>query len=279
MNQKQITCIVTVAMLLIGGVLWYGERQSETGLDTAGVDATESREQQDEKMIEEIKQGVKEDYPYLDVLEKEKSASLFVEVETLDNSFAIGKYFFGQEQSNQSGTWFAEKIENHWQVFNVSSNYFGICQKFWQHSFPKELTPDCWDEEKNFLVETSNPTLFFNNDFTVKDKEVIKIAFLEYLNTEAKEYLSSYKNKTLFVAVDANTQNHMRGRIFFGGTENRSTPFILATKVQGLWKVVYQGQDGPYCETIDIYSFPVDVVPFCISPDEKNKGEYITRWR
>lgn len=275
MDKKQLIFIVLAVIIIIGLALCYTKQAKNQPVknDNQGRVGTMTQ------MEEEIISGIKKDYPYLETLEKENNSVLLIKTETAEGDFAIGRYSLSEEKLGSSGTWFAQKNSSGWEVFNTGYSYYGSCQKFWQHDFPKDLTPDCWDEEKNILVETSNPSRFFNDGFTVKDKEAIKVAFIKYLSAEGQEYASSYKNKPLFVSVDSNTQDHMKGRVFIGGIENHSTPAILAAKVGGIWKVIYQGQDLPECKTIDPYSFPANIVPSCYIPDENNKGAFVERQR
>lgn len=225
-------------------------------------------------MEDEIIDGLKKEYTYLASLEDQDN-KFQINIETLDGNFAIGTYRLKQEKPGSSGTWFARKDSGKWKTFNVGDiGYWGSCQKFWQNDFPQEMIPDCWDTEKNMLVETTNPSRFFADGFTQKDKEEIKKAHLKYSKSKYKD-LNFSDDASISIMVDINSGDYLKGRALSNGVENFSTPFFLAAKVNGIWKVIYDGQEPPHCKDIESYEFPNTIVPTCYIPDQTRKGYFI----
>jgi hypothetical protein len=53
------------------------------------------------------------------------------------------------------------------------------------------------------------------------------------------------------------TEEHASGNI--------SNGYFLAVKLDGQWVAVFDGQANPYCREVDLYAFPMGMVPECLS--------------
>lgn len=214
---------------------------------------------------------------------KAKNYTITVTVETNERNHAIGRFIYdgynvikdGSKHHNTAeGIWFSAESDAHWTLTGISyTGYWGTCQDFQKYGFPKDMIPDCWDTEKNILVDTSNPQRFYSDGFTKADKTEIIKSFLDYYKKTYREYEGRdfYLNKNLYLKIDKNTDKHFKGRILVGGIENRSTPYALAVKENRNWKFIHQSQDIPPCSIIEPYKFPHEIVGKCY--DEINKEE------
>lgn len=208
---------------------------------------------------------------------KIKNYSISVTVEISQENYAIGRFVYDNNKTEYhnaaEGIWFAAKENQSWTLVGTSyAGYWGVCQDFKKYKFPADMTPDCWDTEKNILIDTTNPKRFYQSGFTKADKKELVQAFIEYVKNEAKDgsgHWRSYLSKDLYVKVNKNTANHLNGVFLTGGSENISAPYFLATKQSGKWIVVHESQDYPICSTIDPYNFTRDIIEKCY--DEKNK--------
>ncbi len=170
--------------------------------------------------------------------------------------------------NERNGFWFATKVDGQWVITDYSGgSYFGICQNFRQYDFPQDMVPDCWDSEQKILVNTSNPEKYYNG-LTFGDKEKIKQAFIEYKGDQ------DYQSRDLFVRFSEMEDNSLKGMILIGGVDNYSTPYFLAVKTGGSWRVLYQGQEAPPCESLEGYEIPVNLIPECWA---NNGQEWIKR--
>lgn len=207
---------------------------------------------------------------------EDKNYTVSVTIETNENNFAIGEISYDNNKTDKyhnsaEGAWFAAKSNNIWTLVSESYvGYWGKCQDFEKFNFPKNLTPDCWDMEKNILIDTSNPERFYKNGFTKADKTSLIKAYLSYQKNES-DNLEFYLNKTLYIKVNKNTKNYIEGAVLFGGIENHSNPYFLGVKLNNEWEVILVSQDIPLCSAIDPYKFPKKIVDRCY--DEKSKKE------
>ena len=219
-----------------------------------------------------IKQAVFKKYPDWEI----NNYAISVTIETNKDGFAIGRFVYDNNKQDKyhnsaEEIWFAAKTNDAWTLVATSAvGYWGACQDFEKFNFPKNLTPDCWDMEKNSLIETSNPGRFYENGFTKEDKVNLIKAYLSYQKNKS-DHLDFYLNKTLYIKINKNTKNYTEGTVLFGGIENHSNPYFLAVKLNTDWKIILVSQDIPLCSVIDPYKFPKQIVDKCY--DEKNKKE------
>lgn len=170
--------------------------------------------------------------------------------------------------NERNGFWFAAKVDGQWVITDYSGgSYFGICQNFKQYNFPLDMIPDCWDSEQLILTNTSNPEKYYNG-LTTEDKEKIKQAFIDYKGDQ------DYQSRDLFVRFSEMEGNALKGMILIGGMDNYSTPYFLAVKTGDIWKVLYQGQEAPPCESLEGYDVSVNLIPECWA---NNGQEWIKR--
>ncbi|MEA3463926.1 MAG: hypothetical protein U9R14_02535 [Patescibacteria group bacterium] len=201
-------------------------------------------------MEENIKNAFLKKYPNW----KNDDFNIFIEEELPD--YTMGTITW--EKHGGKAFWLAVKINNQWLIANHSGGgYFGVCQDFAKYNFPPEMTPDCWDEEQRILINTPNPDRFYNS-LTIKDKEKIKQAFLDFKKDDV-----NFQDKKIYVKFNEIMGNYLRGVILIGGIENHSAPHFFAVKSNDNWKVLYYGQEDPPCENIEGYNFPVEMVSGC----------------
>lgn len=95
-------------------------------------------------------------------------------------------------------------------------------------------------------------------DEAASKEEAIKKLFAEKYSKEMTE---------ITIDISRETENYISGGVEFqpGGPENSG--MFLAVKVNGSWKLVYDGQGIIPCSDIESYNFPVDMVVECF--DEK----------
>ena len=218
-----------------------------------------------------IKQAFYKKYPHWE----SKNFNVAVTVETNQERHAIGRVVFdGGQHNNGELIWFAAESNNSWTLTNVSGvGYWGACQDFRKYSFPKDMTPDCWDTEKNILIDTSNPQRFYSDGFTKSDKQELIRAFISYKKTTHYDKNDVYLHKDLYVKITKNTKDYFEGAILIGGYENYSAPYFLAAKQNGKWVFVTSGQDDPSCDAIEPYDFPRDIVDKCYDEQTKQTKE------
>jgi hypothetical protein len=207
-----------------------------------------------------IKQALYKKYPNW----KSKNFNVMVAVETNQENHAIGRVVFeGGQHNSGEAIWFAAESNNSWTLTSVSGvGYWGVCQDFKKYKFPADMTPDCWDTEKNILIDTSNPQRFYSDGFTKADKKELIQAFISYRKLYSNKN-DVYLNKDLYVKITKNTEGHFKGAMLIGGSENHSAPYFLAAKQNGKWVFVTSGQDDPSCDVIEPYNFPHDIVDKC----------------
>jgi len=88
----------------------------------------------------------------------------------------------------------------------------------------------------------------------ISAEEEVKKLFAEKYNT---------KVSAVTLNIEKETENHMRGGVVIepGGSENSG--IFLATKVEGIWKLVFDGNGSISCEELEEYNFPEDMVANC----------------
>lgn len=197
---------------------------------------------------------------------KVRNYDVSVTVETNRDNHAIGRFVYdgyniikdGKYHNTGEGIWFAVKSDEAWTLVESSSvGYWGTCQNFTKYKFPSDMTPDCWDTEKNVLINTNNPEKFYGAGFTKEDKKELIQAYIEYANKNAPEGRSyRQSDKSLYVRVNKSIGNYLRGTFFIGG----SNIGFYAIKQSGKWIIIYSGQDSPACSLTDPYNFPNEIV-------------------
>lgn len=177
-------------------------------------------------------------------------------IEEESDNYAMG--IISWDKRERKAFWFAAKKDSQWLIVNYNGGgYFGVCQDFIEYNFPAEITPDCWDEEEKKIINTPNPDRFYNG-LTLSDKEKIKQAFLDFKKDDAH-----FQDKEIYVKFNEIIGDYLKGVILIGGIENHSAPYFLAVRNSNNWKVLYYGQEDPFCENIEGYDFPVEMVSGC----------------
>jgi hypothetical protein len=226
-----------------------------------------------------IKRAIYEKYPDW----KNRNYNITVTVETNMEDHAIGRFVFdgynivkdGKYHNTGEEIWFAAESNKSWTLVVTSyPSYWGSCQDFKKYNFSTDMTPDCWDVEKNILINTLNPARFYPKGFVATDKKKLAGAFIAYMQKvkDSGQYApESYFSKDLYVKADKIVGNYLSGTMLVGGSQNISTPYFLATKQNGKWIVVHNGQDIPICSAIEPYKFPHEIISSCY--DDINKKE------
>lgn len=298
-NQKIPTWLGTVIIIIIaitvGMLVWKWDKvENQIAPKTQDAITTENQGQlsvskevefptvkaQSGMSLEDIiKQALYEKTPDWKI----RNYDIDVTIETNKNSHAIGRFVYdgynitkdGKYHNATEGIWFASEENQVWTLVNISyTDYWGICQNFKKYKFPSDMTPDCWDTEKNILIDTSNPGRFYPDNFAKADKNELVQAFISYMKKETipkKQKLNNYLTKDLYVKIDKKIDNYISGAILVGGIQNISAPYFLAVKKNGNWIVVYNGQDIPPCNAVEPYKFPNKIIGSCY--DEINKKE------
>ncbi|MDO8240575.1 MAG: hypothetical protein Q7T51_01125 [Candidatus Moranbacteria bacterium] len=205
---------------------------------------------------------------------KVKNYSVTTTVEKNNGSHAFGEFAYDNNQSNKyhnaaKGIWFAAGLNDIWTLTSISyAGYNGICQNFKKYNFPADMTPDCWDDEKNVLVDTPNPALFYKDGFIKTDKKELVQAFISYIKNDPT-HSTYYLNNNLYVRINKSAKGYFNGTMLVGGSKNISAPYFLAVRKNGNWKVVFNGQDIPNCDIIEPFNFPSKIINKCY--DEQNK--------
>lgn len=179
-----------------------------------------------------------------------------ISVEEMTSAHAIGTITWNNPET-RTATWFAAKDGNAWSITNYGPGYFGTCQQFQKYSFPQEMTPDCWDADKEVIVNTSNPERFYNG-LSIEDKEEIKTSFLQFMGPDTR-----FQDQELYVKYNNIIDGYVRGMILIGGSENISAPQFFAAKRDSEWHVLYYGQENPNCSDIEGYDFPTRMISGC----------------
>lgn len=200
-----------------------------------------------------------------------KDTELTASIELEEDGYLTGKFnYTNKNNDNKEGIFFAAKINGKWEIAELSYiGYNGICQNFQKYNFPPDMTPDCWDERKNILVDTSNPERFYKNGFTKKDKAELKQSFISYMKKKQPEIPDFYLDKDLYIRIDKNTDYYVRGTALTGGSKNISAPYFLAVKQNDIWKVIFNGQDYPDCNILAPYNFPDNIIDKCFDESIK----------
>lgn len=256
--------IVCFALVIVLGILIFAIGRLPHSKNLALLTDDAKRASQD-PMIDQIREGIKKSYPYLATLESSVN-KLVVTIEDNSGGYAIGRYDFTQDSYGGSGTWFAKNTPDGWVVFNAGYNYWGDCKLFRDYEFPKELTPDCYDYEKLQQVETVNPERFFVEGFDLRDKEDIIRAYIAFKKSRSEKVA---RPEDLAVRVATQTKDYLEGMVLIDGVENHSSPRVLAVRTKEGWRVVFEGQDIPYCDVVDAYNFPVSIVSECLIRGKK----------
>jgi hypothetical protein len=69
------------------------------------------------------------------------------------------------------------------------------------------------------------------------------------------------KFSEISVTVDQESENHIRGSVQFQPVnEPGNGGWFLAAKVNGNWKLVFDGNGTPFCDEIASYNFPADMI-------------------
>jgi len=91
-------------------------------------------------------------------------------------------------------------------------------------------------------------------DPIISKEEAIKRLLAQKYNKKVAE---------VTIRISQETENHLRGGVEFqpGGPENSG--LFLAAKVDGNWRLVFDGQGAISCEEVTRYNFPQEMVTDC----------------
>lgn len=301
-DTKLGVAIIIIFAITVGALMWiYGNVKSEPMQQNQITNNVQQKNQFNQNILEgeefpsiPVEQGLNLEDIIKQALYKKvpdwknRNYNITVTIEMNQENHAIGKFIYdgynilknGEKHHNTSeGIWFASELDNTWTLTGISYvGYWGNCQDFERFNFPKDMTPDCWDIEKNILINTLNPQRFYGKNFTIDDKDKLIQAFITYSNkTKASgNYVpESYFTKKLYLRINKQIGNYVRGTILVGGTQNISAPEFFAVKENNQWKVVHNGQDYPSCSIIKPYKFPRDIVAKCYNETTKRVEEAI----
>lgn len=302
MDDKRIptylgTVILVIIAITVGTFVWvYEKNQQDIAIQPPIPKGNQQKqapitpekypaipEQPDMSLEDIIRQAIYKKVPDWKI----RNYDITVTVETDKENHAIGRFIYdgysvvndGRHHDTGEGIWFAAESNANWILTGISYvGYWGSCQDFQKYGFPTDMTPDCWDTEKNILVDTAKPQRFYHNGFTKDDKKKLIQAFNSYLEevSDSGGYVpESYLHNNLYVRFDKLADNFLVGTILIGGSQNISAPYFLATKQNSKWIVVYNGQDIPPCSAIKSYNFPHNIVGECYDEQSKRENENI----
>jgi len=229
-------------------------------------------------MEEIIKQAAYKLYPDW----KRNNYTITVTIEISEENHAIGRFVFdgynvvkdGTYHSTGERVWFAAKSGESWTLVETTgAGYWGSCQNFKKYNFPASMTPDCWDMDRNILVDTSNPKKFYPDGFTKADKKALVQAFVSFIRKQKDSGVwehDSYLQKDVYVKIDKKIGNYVIGTMLIGGSQNISAPYFLAINENKEWIVVHNGQDKPKCGDIEPYNFPHEIIDQCYDDQSKS---------
>jgi hypothetical protein len=63
------------------------------------------------------------------------------------------------------------------------------------------------------------------------------------------------------ITITQITEDHAKGEV--------SNGYFLAANQDGQWMIVYDGQATPPCQEVDLYAFPIGMVPECLGADNQ----------
>jgi len=276
MNKKTITILITVILTTsIVGSFWFFQKNIDDVIPVeAGVFQGNGMKIIKDDSKKTIVVSDIETAFYRKFSNWEKNIAN-VKIEAVRENSALGRMWYNGSEY----VWFASRMINkNWKIIEYGVSYNGICKNFEKYNFPQDMIPDCWDDSKKELINTVNPALFYAYDFTLKDKNNILESFRNYINNvSVKDDKYIYINKSLFLEIDKNTKKYFKGRVLVGGVENYSAPYILAVKIDGNWRVIFQGQDYPPCNIVDEYNFPKEWYKKCFYVDDSGKTDLIQK--
>jgi hypothetical protein len=146
------------------------------------------------------------------------------------------------------------------QVGETGGGYYLAVKNegIWIIAYDGQATPFCSDVDPYFFPSTMVPTCSAADlsevDRTAYDRLGIEAALAERTGLAADQ---------LDVTIDLNTGAHASGSFMQVGAT--SGAHYLAVILDGTWTVVFEGQDAPFCSDIEVYNFPVEIVPFCLA--------------
>lgn len=85
------------------------------------------------------------------------------------------------------------------------------------------------------------------------------------LDTLKKLFSEKYNKRDADIRVSIATEavNHVSGSVSFSPFGPGDSGAFLAATVNGEWKIVHDGQDAPFCTTLQPYNFPADMIAGC----------------
>ncbi len=182
-----------------------------------------------------------EDYPGIQAALATRTG---IAVEELDFTIGVntGNHAWGNVRKAgtvSGGYYLAAKVDDGW-IVAYDGQAMPSCTEVDPFLFPTSMVPSCLDEAMNIV------------DRSTYDYFGIRTALAE--RTEIAE-------EDLDFTIDANTGVHAKGSVQH--KDSLSGAHYLATKIDDLWVVVFDGQDAPSCQEILPYNFPDELVPFC----------------
>jgi hypothetical protein len=114
------------------------------------------------------------------------------------------------------------------------------------------------------IVKTSSPKV---------DEQKILVTPTPNMQSEIEAIKNAVYKKTGLTSQNSDVSvSQYSSKFAKGGVKEKEAvggAYFIAAKVEGEWICVYDGQSQPSCEVIELYNFPVEMVPECLS--EANK--------
>lgn len=141
-----------------------------------------------------------------------------------------------QFSGEMSGAMFLAARENNiWKiVFDGNGVY--TCQAVEPYNFPAAMVEDCYEEKSESTTDALK-----------------KLFAIKYNQPQA----------TIQLSIAQETKNHVRGGIRFGSEVGGA--LFLAARVNGAWKIVFDGNGSYSCQSVQPYTFPAEMISDCAS--------------
>ena len=148
----------------------------------------------------------------------------------------------------ENGYFIAAKANDQW-VIVYAGQATPYCDEIEPYNFPVDMVPECLGGDNSLVVRTEPDEESEPDADSTED--AIYAALADHLEIDVEE-------------LDV-TVTEIRGEHAKGGGENG---YFIAAKSNDQWVIVYAGQATPYCDAIEPYDFPVDMVPECLDDDD-----------
>jgi len=257
--MKKYGLIIIILIIVVGGAFWLSSKQEAPPI--------EPEEPEDEvvNLLENLKQETNIDFPAIEDVEFDWLVEKYQEITRI----AIqGKGFEAERISDEQYRNVESFLKNKGfeaDVYNAAAGTISgldgyrkdylVCIVVGGASGYKEATGQWIPPEPDKKdVEVKCGKGDSSIDPIISKEEAIKRLLAQKYNKKVAE---------VTIRISQETENHLRGGVEFqpGGPENSG--LFLAAKVDGNWRLVFDGQGAISCEEVTRYNFPQEMVTDC----------------